>query len=115
MTEPEIMIVRRAFPEAQRLLAGVPSGFLGPRQLVGWHDTTAHPEMGAVALARRGSDLETYIGEVLRVTSEFGSAFVYVIGGNADLLTDLSLARRAFLAVGPLAEETLPCVLETLA
>lgn len=101
--EPELLIIERAFPEAQALLASTPSEILGSL-VVGWHDTVLSRWTGAAAVVRRGGPLEERVGEIIRVSTDFGSAVVYVVG-TADVERDLSLARRAFLAVCPLAEE----------
>ena len=50
LTEPEVLIGQRAFPDAQPLLAGAstPVGSF----TVGWHDTAVQPYRGL--LRRRG-------------------------------------------------------------
>lgn len=108
MIEPELAIIQRAFPEAQALLPFVPAQNLG-RILTGWHDTALSRWTGPAALALRGSALEEYVGETLVVSTDRGRISVYVVGASGQLLTDLSLARRAFLAVAPLAAETTEC------
>lgn len=111
MAEPdELMIAARAFPEAQRLLAGEPSLTVGQISL-GWHDTAADGTTGAAAVARSGGPYEELIGEVLRVTYGPNEAFVLVVG-RAAVAADLSLARRAFFALAPLSEETIDAVVE---
>lgn len=112
MVEEELLIVERAFPEAQRLLAGIPERSLGELR-IGWHDTVARPETGAAAAVRTGSALEDLVGEVLRVAVGARSAYVYVAGA-ADLATDLSLARRAFLALAPLSTESVTAHVEVV-
>ena len=107
--ETMIQTVRRAFPEAQRLLAGAPAD-VGRVLEVGWHHTDTNPETGAAAVVRRGGPLEDWLGSVLLVRRMGGTgadlvvaqAFVYVVG-VADVVADLSLARRAFFAISPLA------------
>lgn len=110
MTQPQLLIIERAFPEAQRLLSGATVTHYG-RVDVGWHDTAVSPWTGAAAVVRRGGPLMELIGQTLRVTSDDGSCLVYVVGGG-DVLQDLSVARRAFLALSPLAEDELDCMVE---
>lgn len=104
--EPEVMLGRRAFPMAQQLLAGSVESQLPQLVETGWHDTSVHPETGAFALVRQGAGLDDLIGEILRVQAQDRTAYVYCLG-SADVPTDLSLARRAFLALGLLALESL--------
>lgn len=113
MIEEELSIIRRAFPEAQRLLEGPPSRVVAAAAAVGWHGTSADPETGAAAVVRSGGPYEDLIGEVLRVSTALTGAYVYVVG-RADVVTDLSLARRAFLAVAPLAEESVTMAVEVV-
>lgn len=112
MIELELMVIERAFPEAQRLLAGIPNQTVG-RYRTGWHDTSVSRHTGAAAVVRRDGPLAEEVGETLYLISDYGAAYVYVVGG-ADLLTDISVARRAFLALGQLAEEELDVRVERL-
>lgn len=113
--EPELLVIRRAFPEAQRLLAGTPFSRVGTTTDVGWHSTETHPELGSShALVRSDAGLDDLIGEVLRITR--GSRepiFVWVIGAR-DLPTDVSVARRAFMELGLLSVESVECVVEVV-
>lgn len=111
--EPEILTGRRAFPKAQQLLAGVPLRRLPERVNVGWYGTETHPEAGSFAVVRDGAGLDDLIGEVLRVAVGARSVFVYVVGARG-VPTDLALARRPFLALGLLSQESLPAVVEVV-
>jgi hypothetical protein len=71
--------------------------------VAGWHGTKADPEIGAFALVDENGPLKELVGDVIRVSRGFTSIFLYV-NGLAELPEeDLSLTRRAFLALGPLA------------
>lgn len=114
-TEPEIQAARRAWAVSQTLLGGAGREVVASRLDVGWHAGRTDPEAGAFAVVRLGGELEDLVGEVLRVTSaETGSScFVYVVR-RADVVPELSLYRRAFLAIGNLAWETAVCTVEVL-
>jgi hypothetical protein len=114
-TEPELLVIRRAFPAAQALLAGAALSRVGTTVEVGWHSTETHPELGSShALVRSGADLDDLIGEVLKITrGDREPVFVYVLGAR-DLPTDVSVARRAFLALGLLAVESVECIVEVV-
>lgn len=112
MIEQEVQWSRRAFPEAQALLRGVPLAGLRFVE-VGWHDATTHPEVGSIAVVRTGGPLEDLVGEVLRVTRSGREVFVYCYGG-AGVPTDLSLARRPFMALDHLARESSRCGVEAV-
>lgn len=112
--EPELLTIRRAFPEAQLALAGVPLDrvFAGP---VGWHGTSVHPELGSAhAVVRSFSDLDELIGEVLRITVPGRPPiFVYVVGAR-DVPWQVSVSRRAFMALGLLSAESVEAIVETV-
>lgn len=115
VAEQELLDGRRAFPVAQQLFAGAllrqVSGFVS----VGWHDTETHPEAGSFAVVKlRGAYDDELIGEVLEVRAGHRSVFVYVVGA-ADVDFELSLSRRAFLALGVLANDSLDCLVGVVA
>jgi hypothetical protein len=112
-TEPEVLNARRAFPKAQALLAGEALSALPTELEVGWHDTSTHPEIGAFAAIGIDSGLDDWIGEIVLVTANARSCFVYVIG-SADVPTPLSLARRAFCSLAVLSVEELPAIVEVI-
>ncbi len=99
------MNARRAFPEAQALMAGSP--VYGTSQYVrtGWHDTLVHPLEGAFALIDPESGLDDFIGQILGVHYP-GRPSIYVYCYTyAGLPYPLSLSRRAFLALELLTAE----------
>lgn len=104
--EPEVAAGRRAFPQAQELLAGSPLGNTVLLQ-VGWHDTGLHEETGAFALVRDGAGLDDLIGEIVRVSYLDRHVFVYVLQAVPlpDVTPDVTLVRRAFMAIGRLSLE----------
>lgn len=101
--EPEVALGRRAFPEAQRLLVTQPLRLATDLKTCGWHGTNVHPEDGAFALVRSGPEgfQDEYVGEVLRLTVGSRSCIAYVLAAR-DLPWDVSLTRRAFMALAPL-------------
>jgi hypothetical protein len=114
--ERELLISRRAFPEAQKLLMGTPTN--EPAQVldVGWHSNDVDPEGGSSAVVREGAGLDEWFGKVLRVSSTVRTdrhVFVYVLGSRG-VPADLSLSRRAFLALGLLSLDSLSCVVEVV-
>lgn len=104
---------QRAFGEAQRLLSGVPQRQIGGFVETGWHASSKHPLVGCFALVAQGSELVELIGDVLRVSYEDRSVFVYCVASR-DLSVELSLSRRPFMAIGLLAESSLPCTVEVV-
>lgn len=106
--ELEIAQGRRALPETQRIWAVSPVVRI-PRQVeVGWHepydlDQAALRETGAFAVARTGGTQEDLIGELVIVAAGSARVVVYCLG-RAGVDQDLSLTRRAFLALSPLWE-----------
>lgn len=111
--EQEILDARRAFPKAQELLGGEVDRRLPGTIAVGWYDSRVSGENGAFAVVRLGGPYDDLIGEILRVSADDRTVFVYVLGRGA-VPTDLALARRAFLDLGVLALESLDCTVETV-
>lgn len=115
---PELQLARRAFPTAQRLLRGGTLREASPAAQIGWHGTEVTPETGSVAVVPTSGPLADLVGEIVVVRrimpTEIRSVFAYVIGA-APIVDDLSLARRPFLALGLLANESLTCSVEVVA
>lgn len=112
-TEPEILAGRRAFAKAQELLAGATRVRIEGLVRTGWHDTAISPERPAFAVVRRDGPMLELIGEIIRVTLDDRSCFVYVLG-SALVPVDLSLTRRAFMAIGLLAAESVDTTVEVV-
>lgn len=137
---------QRAFPEAQRLLAGTPASQTPLRLDVGWHGTDVDPLRWAFAVVGRDAGLGDLIGEVVQISApgarrdvtgeplllsddlllgddtllgdsltvvDRRSLFVLVVGARS-VPVPLSLTRRAFLALGRLTHESLPCRVEVV-
>lgn len=105
---------RLPFPEAQVFL-----GSTGPteryrRVSCGWHGASFNAEQGSFALARTGSDLAALVGDKIAVTYRGKTVYAYVMG-EGDLIEDLSLTRRLFQALAPLATYELSVGVEVLA
>lgn len=105
--EPEVEdlhLGRLPFPQAQEAFAG---GVARVSEVqAGWHGTVLSPETGSFALVNQEGPLADKVGDRLRVTVGLNNVFVYVLG-EAELEDDISLTRRAFLALGPLAADSL--------
>lgn len=99
--DPLILLGRRAFPEAQAQLAGIPIVQAVGAEDVGWYDTAIDPETGSFAVVSEADpSAADLIGETIRV--EYGARFVYAyVIGARDVSTRVALARRAFLGLAP--------------
>lgn len=112
MIDQELNVTRRAWPESQRLLESPVERLVAGSVPVSWHESGLTPEGGATAVVRINGPLTGLVGEVIRVQWDVRPAvFVYVLG-QARVLGDLSLSRRAYLAAAYLAAETLPMTVE---
>lgn len=117
-TDADLMNSRRAFPEAQELLRGATFERVAEGAAVGWHGSEVSPETGCVALVREDGPYTALVGEIVKLTHPLAtgtrSVYVYVFA-TAAVLDDISISRRAFLALGILANANLDCVVETIA
>lgn len=105
-----LLVSRRAFPESQRLWDGPAVRKAASGASLAWHGGDLNPETGATGLVMRGGAYEDLVGELVRFTRRSASgdrsATVYILE-PADRDTDFSIARRAFLSLGLLANESL--------
>jgi len=114
----DLQMARRAFPVAQAAFDGPVHDLAAEAADVGWHDTSTNPETGSIALVREDSELVELVGDIVKISrampTETRVVFAYVLG-TASIVDDLSLARRPFMGLGILANETLSCKIETIA
>lgn len=108
------------FPEAQAQLAS--PGLMPTRPVAascGWHGTGLDPERGSFAIVARDGPLADLVGERLAVsrrdTAEARTVYVYVHADSDTLTEELSLTRRAFMALADPALEDVPVVVEVVA
>lgn len=113
MASDQVNAGRRAFAQTQALLTGTVARTVALLADVGWYDSAAHPETGAFALVREDGAYADLVGEILLVTNGDRSCYVYCIDFG-DVTGDLALYRRAYLHLGLLSHETLPCLVEVL-
>jgi hypothetical protein len=117
-TETETYFGRLPWIEAQAKLsetAPEPSGIR--RAEVGWHGTLINRETGSFAVVRTSGPFGNLIGERIKLTvrgTQIRSVCVYVNGSTDRIPVDLSLTRRAFLALALLSSESIYANLEVL-
>jgi hypothetical protein len=111
--EAEILAARQAFPDAQADLDGATLTLLPDYYGVGWYGTDISRERGSFALVNRGGPAEALIGDRIRLRHRDRSVVVYVVG-TEDLLEDIHVTRRSFLALELLAVDRIDCTVEVL-
>jgi hypothetical protein len=106
---------RRAFATAQAAFAGEPAGDRERRRMsVGWHAPEFDTETGYFALVDDGDvGAADLIGEIVKVTIEGRSIYVYVLGARA-LPTRLSLCRQAFVHLARLSLDSVDAIVEVV-
>lgn len=91
----------RAFPRSQELLSGDALSVVGRPVQVTWHDMGLSPYGGAYAVVNdQIEDMTALLGSVVRVGAYGRSVLVAVIASGV-MDEDISLARRAYLALAP--------------
>lgn len=83
------------------------------RATVGWHGTAVDPRRGSYGIVQKDGDFTEWVGERVKVTWNERSVIVYVTD-ERDIDEDFSLARRAFLALEPLAADEVDAVVEIM-
>lgn len=103
------------WPESQRKLAeGAAVPHSARLATCGWHGTKIDPNRGAFAIVRSDGPLADLLGERVRVGAYPRAAYVYVTDERADVEEDISLTRRAFAALAPLATDELAVKVEVM-
>lgn len=116
-TDPA-MVARLALAESQRLRAHAEPEGTAVFASAGWHDTAFDPNRGAYAIVRSDGPLADWVGEWVRVTAagvtRTRAVTVYVVD-EGQPIEDISLSRRAFLALAPLASTELDVTVQVMA
>lgn len=103
----DFYIARLPFHEAQcKLSAG--GHTLQSRRLahIGWHGSKFDPEYGSFAIVRSGGPFAEMVGKRMWVATRDRRRAVYAfVHTEADIFEDVSLHRRLFEALAPLAAE----------
>ena len=106
--EPEMLIGRRAFKEAQKLIVGATAESPYEKRLFtcSWYGTSIDPERGCFAVVKDTSVLyggvdvtQGIVGDYVEIRYQNKSVRVYVIGSDSTLDADIALSRRAYLAL----------------
>lgn len=114
----DLMHSRRAFPVAQTLLSGPVLRVAASEATIGWHNTEVSPETGSVALVREDGPFVELVGEIVKIERRVGVhdrivyAYVFATG---PIIDDMSLARRAFMGLGILANANVGASIEVIA
>lgn len=112
LDEPRVLDALQGWIDAQVLLRGVPDVTTQPVQTtVGWYDTGVDDREGAFCLIDNGGALEDLVGDVVQVTVEDVTIWVYCLGGAA-LDQPIALARTAFSKVAMLSEESVDALVQ---
>lgn len=110
--EPAVLAARQGFADAQVSLTGIvaPQGYYQ----LSWYGTTISDERGSFGVVAADGPLFQLVGQFAQLTVATRSVNVYIIGGAVNLLTDLAVTRRAYLALSTLADEPLRVLVGTL-
>lgn len=112
--EREVLIARKAFPDAQVELSGVSAPYSGGPYALGWFGTRIVDERGAFAVVSEGGPLEDLIGEIVLLRYGQRSVFVYCVGASDIADYDIGVTRRAFAALAVLAKEEIAVLIEVV-
>lgn len=117
-------LARLPWSLAQRFLGVTGAiGSTGQTAVAGWHGSTTDPEQGASCIVRTDGPLAELVGERVLVTARLGtlrrSVALYCHDeqdfGPDAADEDISLSRRAFQSLAPLATDALTVEIEVLA
>jgi len=116
--DADLQLSRRALYVSQAAWDGPAISTAASAAEIVWHGSDAHKETGAMALAPLDGALSDLVGNIVRVTRIEGfrrrSVCVFVFA-TVDMEADLSLARRPFMELGLLANESIECLVEVVA
>lgn len=104
-TELEIQIGRRAFSAAQSIFGHAKRRTSTYAAVsLHWHGTSIDVNEGSFAVVKSGGRLSELVGDIVQVKIGQRSVYVYVVAESGLIPTDITLARRAFLAIGTWAQ-----------
>jgi hypothetical protein len=112
-SEDDLYLATLAYPTAQRTLGDPPDARTRRRVYATWHGTFIDPlpQGASVAIVQRGGELSDLVGERVRITAGRNRSTTVYIHRETDLDLDddtqISLSRRAWQALSPLAADTL--------
>lgn len=112
----DAQIARYPFSYAQAILGSEPP-LEGSAKVASctWHGTFLHPDRGSFLLVQREGKFSGLVGQRVRVSTFSGKSVVAYVITEADLdEDDISLTRRLFMELGPLALESLTVRIEQL-
>lgn len=115
--EDDLYYARLPFPEAQAIFALGAVEHVRRRTELGWHGTALDDETGSVVIAREDGPFIDLLGKRVRLTSFGGVAPTQVYAFchlTFDVLEDLSVPRRLYLALGLLHLEDIPVTVEVM-
>jgi hypothetical protein len=107
----DFLNARYAFPESQAILVGHASRTY--HASAAWHGTRFDGERGVFAIVRAYGPLADLVGQRLRIRRGKRSVVCYC-HDEGDTAEDISLTRRAFLELAPLATTRLQVRVEVL-
>lgn len=99
--EAETILAHRSFATAQgwmALFTNVETIFTSVS--VNWHDTNVDVNDGSFAVVQTGSRLADLVGEIVRIAVGTRSVYAYVVSESTVIPTEVTLTKRAFLALG---------------
>lgn len=116
MEEEQVAVL--PWPDGQRVLQQPGSEGLAIPASCGWHGSAFDPERGAFGIVASDGPLADLVGERLKVTrrdvSPARTVWVYVHADSETLTEELSLSRRAFMALGDLALDSVQVSVDTV-
>lgn len=102
----DLEIARLPFGAAQTALETTPVVDTSVLARAGWHGTALDRERGSFAIVNRGGKLKQMVGKRVSVSTFSGKSVIAVVSGEASMEDDISLTRRSFMEIGPLALES---------
>lgn len=110
--EVDTYLANLGYGSAQKVLAGAADPRTKRRVRASWHGTFIdnQPQGGSFAVAQIDSPAADLVGDRVKITAGQHSTYVYVhraVDLDLDDGTTISLSRRAWQALAPLAKETL--------
>jgi hypothetical protein len=97
----------KAFGDTQVLFTGTPkeANFVDPVDC-SWYGSAIDGRRGSFALVQEDAGYDGFIGEFLQLTTDDAEISVYCLGATPQISTPLAIARRCFIDLAQLAEES---------
>jgi hypothetical protein len=112
--DPEILIGRMSFPDAQATMDGVGEQFDPYFHTLGWRETTIGAQLGSFCVVNEESPLADLVGDYLRFRYGRDRSVMAYCVASGTIPYEIAVTRRVFAAVESISVPSIDVIVEVL-